>query len=244
MENYRISVTEAGTKKYPMHQHGYWEIMYYLSGEGYLATDSGALSFQPGVIILVPPGVRHGSVSENGFVNISIGGSFDRLFLFSEPQRQRDNDACNGQQLAKLILDNQHGDPRYLSALCSAYAHFLLQNARYERRLQQISELIRQAHLNFRDCRFTITEQLRKTDYCQDYIRAEFKKSTGLSPVDFLTKIRMENAVKLFEIYGQSISVGEVGESCGFVDMAYFSRRFKQHTGLSPAAYRRRCAER
>ena len=243
MEQYRVSATRPGTKKYPMHRHGYWEIMYYLSGEGYLVTDQGAISFRPGSIIVVPPGIRHGSVSDHGFVNISIGGTFDRLFLFTEPQKQQDNDDCDGQKLAKLILDNQHTDSRYVAALCSAYAHFLLQNARYECRLQQqIAAVVRKTHLQFHDSGFHITSELRKSGYSEDYIRSEFKKSTGMTPVDFLTKIRIDNGAKLFEIYSQSISVGEVGEACGFVDMAYFSKCFKKQLGVSPTEYRRRCS--
>lgn len=240
MERYCISVTRPGTKKYPMHQHGYWEIMYYLSGEGYLAADDSKIGFCPGTVIIVPPGVPHGSVSKDGFVNISVGGDFERLFLFERPHKQQDNDTKDGQQLARLILYNQHADSRYVAALCSAYAHFLLQNAKYERRLQrQVSAVIRQIHLNFDDPAFSVSDALRGSDYSEDYIRTEFKKSTGLSPVDFLTKIRIEKAAKLFEIYGQSVSVGEVGEACGFVDLAYFSKRFRQRLGVSPAAYRK-----
>lgn len=241
MEGYRVSVTRPGTKQYPMHQHGYWEVMYYLTGEGWLATDRGDVRFAPGTVIVVPPGIRHGSVSETVFVNISIGGSFEHLFLFSQPQMQQDNAARDGEKLARLILDSQHMDENYVAALCVAYARFLLQNEKYEHRLQQqIAAVIRKTYRVFHDPGFRITEELRGRGYSEDYIRAEFKRSTGESPVDFLTRIRVENAIKLFEIYGKTISVGGVGEACGFVDMAYFSKRFKKYTGLSPAAYRNR----
>ena len=34
MNGFSVSITEPGTKKYPLHQHSTWEVMYYLSGSG------------------------------------------------------------------------------------------------------------------------------------------------------------------------------------------------------------------
>ena len=74
--------------------------------------------------------------------------------------------------------------------------------------------------------------------YSEDYIRYIFKNKTGFSPLDFLTKLRIEHAQKLLDIYGDNISVAEVAEACGFDDSVYFSRRFKQFTSLSPTQYK------
>ena len=135
MSDFFISITKEGTKKYPLHQHPKWEIMYYLSGEGYLATQKEKIPFNPGSIIIVPPGVAHGSVSQNGFVNISIGGDFSHLFLFDYISVQMDNESRNGERLARLIYDNRYVNNDYLSALCGTYAQFLLHNSNPEKRL-------------------------------------------------------------------------------------------------------------
>ena len=81
--SYTINRTQKGILRYPMHAHKNYEIMLYLEGEGYMSTDSGEFPFRPGTIIFVPPNVRHGSVSENGFKNISIEGEFDRCLHFN-----------------------------------------------------------------------------------------------------------------------------------------------------------------
>ena len=240
MNEFFISTTKPGTKKYPLHQHREWEIMYYLSGEGHLATQEGAIPFEAGSIITVPPGIMHGSVSQDGFVNISIGGDFGHLFLFDHISVQKDHENRTGERLAQLIYDNRHANHDYLSALCIAYAHFLLQNSNRGKRITHaVQYIMEQMSTHFSNPCFSPASLLHQSGYAEDYIRAEFKKSTGVTPVDFLAKIRVEHARKLFEIYGASLSVSEVAEACGFEDPIYFSRRFKQWIGFSPAEYKK-----
>jgi len=215
--------------------------MYYLSGVGCLATEQGDIPYREGTILIVPPGVIHGSVSENGFVNISIGGDFNHFFLFDKIVVQHDNESGDGGRLAKLIYANRHAAMEYVASLCNAYANFLLQNAQYEDRVNQaVADIIKQTAGSYFDPQFSITLALRKSGYAQDYIRANFKRVTGLSPIEFLTKIRIDHGRKLFEIYGQGISVSEAALACGFEDPVYFSKRFKQATGVSPKAYQKK----
>ena len=87
MKNFSAWITQPDTSNYPMHQHDQWEIMYYLSGNGYMATQNGNISFEKGSIIIVPPKTMHGSVSEDGFVNISISSDFSHLLMFSQPTK-------------------------------------------------------------------------------------------------------------------------------------------------------------
>jgi len=188
----------------------------------------------------VPPKTVHGSVSSNGFVNIAVGGNFSHLFLFDNICVQTDDVNRNGERLARLIFENQQACPEYLSALCNAYAHFLLQNVNQKTKIASIIQnIIEQVNRNFSDSYFDISSQLAQGDYAEDYIRTKFKEATGLTPVDFLTKKRVEHGRRLIEIYGKSISVSEVADACGFDDPIYFSRRFKQFIGLSPAKYRK-----
>ena len=115
MSNFSVSITKPRTIKYPLHQHPNWEIMYYLKGTGHLLTQTGAIAFSPGTIIIVPPKTIHGSSSEDGFVNISIGGDFEHVFMFDNIVVQQDNNDLNGKRLATLIFDNRVSDAKYLS---------------------------------------------------------------------------------------------------------------------------------
>lgn len=239
MNVFSVSKTPPNTQKYPLHSHSHWEIMYYLEGEGVLATEGADIPFSKGSIIIVPPGLVHGSKAQCGFVNISIGSDFDKLFMFDKVVATSDNSDFDGKQLALLIYKNQHKSDNFLSSLCSAYAHYILQNLTCEKNIcRAVSEIVDAVLSRFYDLEFDITSLLIASGYAEDYIRSEFKKQTGYTPIDFLTKIRIEHAKKLIDIYDDGLSIAEISESCGFNDAIYFSRRFKQFEGISPKNFR------
>ncbi len=65
-----------------------------------------------------------------------------------------------------------------------------------------------------------------------------FKDATGTTPLDYLQRLRVRAAQRMLEDDHRGVS--EVGMSVGYGDAAFFRGLFKRHTGLSPAAYRRR----
>lgn len=65
---------------------------------------------------------------------------------------------------------------------------------------------------------------------------AIFKSLTGQTPMDYLTGLRMDRAKEL--MLDNGARVRDIAERVGFRDEYYFSRRFKQTTGLTPTAYR------
>lgn len=238
MNGFSISITKPGTKKYPLHSHKHWEIMFYLEGDGFLATKGNNIPFTKGSIIIVPPDTVHGSVSQNGFVNISIGGDFGKLLMFDTIIALQDNGAYGSEQLARLIYLNRHLNNDYLASLCTAYLHSILQSFIYEKKINRvINDIVNEASLNFSDPEFNITDLLSQSGYAEDYIRNEFKKATGLTPLDLVAKMRIQHARQLIDIYGESLSVAEISTACGFDDPIYFSRRFKQFLGTSPKKY-------
>ena len=241
--NFHASVTAPNTVRYPMHRHVQWEIMYYTEGQGYMLTEKGKLPFEKGDVILMPPGITHGSISENGFVNISVGGDFSHLFLFDDPIRVSDP-GQEGRTLATLIFENRYGRTEYLSALCTAYAEYLLQNMQCNTPLSAaITGIVRVIDKEYADSSLCVTDLLRSGDYAEDYLRAAFKKQTGRTPIGFLHMVRVEHAKTLLDIYGNSQSIAAIGVACGYDDVVYFSKRFKACVGISPESYRSRKAK-
>ena len=70
-----------------------------------------------------------------------------------------------------------------------------------------------------------------------NYFSAQFKQATGLSPWEYLTRVRLERAKALLRSTGNTIT--DVALSVGFGDSGYFSRVFKSREGMSPRSYRR-----
>ncbi len=63
-----------------------------------------------------------------------------------------------------------------------------------------------------------------------------FKNTLDLSPLEYLTELRMERAEGLLR--DTSMSIQAVAASVGYEDALYFSKSFKKARGVSPSAYR------
>lgn len=62
-----------------------------------------------------------------------------------------------------------------------------------------------------------------------------FKSLTGVTPIDYLTELRINRAKALLALPGRPLK--DVAARVGFRDEYYLSRRFKQTVGLSPKQY-------
>jgi AraC-like DNA-binding protein len=63
-----------------------------------------------------------------------------------------------------------------------------------------------------------------------------FKRRTGCSPMNYLTRLRMQRACQLLE--GTLLNVKQVAYQLGYRDSLYFSRVFKSVKGVAPSDYR------
>ena len=69
------------------------------------------------------------------------------------------------------------------------------------------------------------------------WFNRSFKNAVGTTPMNYILSIRIRNAQILLETTDYSIS--NIASMVGYENAFYFSRLFKKHKGLSPAAYRK-----
>ncbi len=243
MEYHINMVGLDGEQSYPQHSHSQYEIVYYLEGTGYQRTLSGDLHFSPGTIIVFPPAFPHGTVSTGGFKLLAIRcDKFESLFNFSEPLKMRDTENGDGAALINMIYRNRFNKDSYLSSLIDAFCHFILQNQQSDDSLSlAVQKIADKISGRFFDCNLNLAVLLRESSYAEDYIRAHFKKMTGKTPNNFLTTLRINHALYLIEIYKDSVSLADISEKCGYLDYVYFSKKFKEHTGISPKTFLKSC---
>ncbi|WP_083681935.1 AraC family transcriptional regulator [Paenibacillus sp. FSL A5-0031] len=68
------------------------------------------------------------------------------------------------------------------------------------------------------------------------YFTRMFTKTTGMSPMDFVTKLRIEKAVQLLR--SSSLTVEEIAHTVGYSSGSYFSKVFRSRVGFPPADFR------
>lgn len=68
------------------------------------------------------------------------------------------------------------------------------------------------------------------------YLGSLFKEEMGVSLRKYARNMRINRAIQLF--YYPELSISEIAFRCGFSDVFYFSKAFKEYTGKSPRQYR------
>lgn len=63
-----------------------------------------------------------------------------------------------------------------------------------------------------------------------------FQRSIGTSPIRFLKEYRLQRAADLLRTTNESVT--EIATTCGFFDMSYFTRAFRQFYAVTPTGYR------
>lgn len=77
--------------------------------------------------------------------------------------------------------------------------------------------------------------------YHRTHLTKLFKEATGLSPMQYLHKVRMRKAEALLE--SNDLTIAQVATSVGYNDPLFFSKQFRKWRGHSPSDYRRELVE-
>lgn len=104
--------------------------------------------------------------------------------------------------------------------------------------LQLISKFTNLVYDQMRDVDINIDVLALEMCMSKSTLRKRISDITGDSLNNYITKIRVDYAQQLLK-RSVDLSVGEIALRCGFSDQAYFSRIFKQFTGISPLQYRK-----
>ena len=116
------------------------------------------------------------------------------------------------------ILPTKHGSPQEPESPLSVTEQARRYLTEHYREPVSIETLAEYLHLNPR------------------YFSTLFKKKEGVSPLDYLTRIRMEAAKDLLR--DTDIPASEVSYLVGYEDPRYFYKVFKKYTGQTPTNFR------
>lgn len=117
-----------------------------------------------------------------------------------------------------------------LCALCTPYAD-----------QQQSASALVSGAMRYMDQHFA--DSIGIADVCDamhvshGHLSRAFLRETGTQPIAYLTRLRLEEAVRLLNT--TDLSVDAVSQSCGYEDSKYFSKVFRRHMGASPREFRR-----
>lgn len=83
----------------------------------------------------------------------------------------------------------------------------------------------------------TVEKIAEQCNLSTSYLFKLFQHYLHVTPMEYASNLRLENAKKL--LLSDSLSISDVALTCGFSSQSYFSYFFKKRTGMSPGQFRK-----
>lgn len=147
-----------------------------------------------------------------------ILSGFTRLFDEFATRRPGFDDACAA-QLTAILVELTRGADKVSTGPVRRLASVAYLHSHYQEDTR-IADLAAMEHLS------------------ESRYREVFRRHTGYSPGDYRTALRLQRACDLLTLTEDSVT--EIADACGYADVLYFLRVFKQKKGMTPGEYRRR----
>src|SRR5690606_16288363 len=83
-----------------------------------------------------------------------------------------------------------------------------------------------------------VEEMISRSALTERTFKRRFTAATGLAPIAYIQRLRIEDAKRRLE--RTDASIDDISWRVGYEDPAFFRRLFRRTTGLAPGAYRKR----
>ena len=115
-----------------------------------------------------------------------------------------------------------------LTEIICHYAPEMNADSLYEKLKKYIED-----HFN---CKISLNDLSERFGYTSSYINRIYKKNSSISPLQYMTNLRMEHAKQLLK-KDIAADIKSIAAAAGYEDAPYFSRVFKNETGKTPSAF-------
>lgn len=228
-------------------------LIYCMSGAGWYALDNNIYKVRANQYFILPPNRPHTYASDNDnpwtIYWIHFTGPHAAIYSEDSQKPQDIRPALNSR-----ISERQHVFEEIFSTLerstdleslryASSLLHYYLASMRYLRLYRQeaptSSSLIDAAKHYMQENiekHLTLEQIAHYTGYSPSHFSSLFRKATGESPLAYLNRLKIEHACLLLKT--TDMRINQICHKVGISDNYYFSRLFKQHTGISPKQFR------
>ena len=260
----RMHKYDVATDNWHCHD-GFWELVFVVSGTAINETEYGRTPLNKGDLFVMPPGSVHHYTEMSNFQHYiiffrpeafaSFPENFDSLpnfkILFqggkdsSPPLHIGGGDIL--EVMEKLVGANKeylNRKPGWMEAVCVEAFRALIALLRYASPIEhqtnptlfQIQKTIRYMEDNLAKT-LTLSSLSTIAQMSVSNFRLRFHEFTGLSPIDYLIRLRLRQTAILLAYTEQSLT--EIMEQTGFSDGGYFGRQFRRAFGRTPRQFRK-----
>ena len=199
--------------------------------------ESETFAVTPDNVLYIPANSVYSRVSFDDENLIAIHFNIKNVASFSPMLIDTDNGKTT--RIFMDIYNIWNSKKRGYRYKCTALLYDFLADAELEKTQSddyaKIEKSLRYIENNS-DKKIYVDSLAKMCNMCETQYRKIFKKEIGTSPVKYLNKLRINQAVSMLS--SGYYSMAEISEMCGFTDQKYFNKIFKEETGKTPSQYR------
>ena len=211
---------------------------YVLSGTRSYEINGQAFEVHANEVLFIPHGTKYSTTAHrlNEAECSGIGIVFDatltdgtNVFLPSHVYHS-DGDAKT-RKLFQLSHDIYNSPPVMMTKLKSLVLELIshLADATNNKMKDLIQPALEYFSLTYKE-NLSIQEYANKCNLSESYFRKIFRKTIGMSPIQYRNELRFAEAERLYLIYR---NIGRVAEEVGFCDEVFFTKLYKKRFGTS-----------
>ncbi|MGN1024522.1 MAG: helix-turn-helix domain-containing protein [Lachnospiraceae bacterium] len=248
--------------RYHWHEDEY-ELSIVMTGRAEYIRGADSFTLEPDDGILIPPGAGHASYglekdtialvvrfSRSAFS--SLHGANETVRILAAPSSYADRyDAkwrmlrrCAAELLLSMASDGPTSELRFRSAgqrlvaeLFDDFPHEIVPMQRddlYHQRVMRTMTTYLEEHFSEK---ITLEDMAQLTGYNRTYLSTLFRDTVGIRFYDYLTRIRLANA--MYDLKSDSIALTDIAIGNGFPDLKNFNLKFREVFHVSPMQYRK-----
>jgi AraC-like DNA-binding protein len=230
-----------------------FELVYITSGEGIFNADERSYQVKPGCLMLILPGMKHAYKPsfETGWQEYWAGFKgdyFTRMLLegIISPRQIFFNMGLHNEVRSiyeRILEEIRTQPPLYQLRSCAGILTLLAEMLTHERRgekpnyYQKIVEKAKFLMGSRVESALSLQDISDELGISSSRFNEIFKTYTAMTPYQYFIQLKIHRAEGLLE--EEYSSVKEVALSLGFEDQYYFSRLFKNKTGIAPSEWKK-----
>ncbi len=239
-----------------IHFHSFFELEYFLSGEGTYEINNTKLPIKKGMLFLTSPADYHTyRIPENKAVEYFCIQFFPKyitpdlsayFYSTAEPVSLalEDSEAQFFCDFCQRCVDVYNGKGyMYMTQLGNLTENLCIEIVRRKREnpatvttYSAVKKAIIYVRENFAK-EITLKDIANLTNLSEAYFSHVFSQATGIGFSSYVKKIRLNTAADL--VKSTDLSCKEICYLCGFKNTNYFTDSFRSEFGISPGAYRK-----
>ncbi len=251
-----------------LHFHDCLEINYCLGGEGYLLVDGKRLECKPGSFYFINNLQVHEAVSTNNLKIMLImfqpsfihqNHLFDYQYIQPFYQKNIFDFGCLETQeniaeqlrellfaMEKEVTEKKSGYRMILKAMLMQFLGLVYRSlnqkesreeeAKFHKMYHRLHPCLEYIDVHYGEEQFSLDGLASMVHMNRTYFCTYFKKVMRTGVFDYINCKRIEKACMM--LTGTTQPVIKIAMECGFENISYFNRRFKQKIGMTPVQYR------